>query len=148
MVDPVTGEVWATEHGSRGGDELNRVTPGENYGWPVVTHSREYTGGEISSEQSRPGMVDPLVVWTPAIAPSGLLIYQGDQFPTRQGDLFAGGLVSQDVRHIELDESGAVVNQTPIPIPQRVRDVRQGPDGLIYILTDEPNGRLIRLEPG
>ena len=148
MVDPVTGEVWATEHGSRGGDELNRVVPGENYGWPVVTHSREYTGGEISSEQSRPGMVDPLVVWTPAIAPSGLLIYQGDQFPDWQGDLFAGGLVSQDVRHIELDESGAVVNQTPIPIGQRVRDVRQGPDGLIYILTDEPNGRLIRLEPG
>ncbi|ESA33585.1 glucose sorbosone dehydrogenase [Leptolyngbya sp. Heron Island J] len=148
MVDPVTGQVWATEHGSRGGDELNRVNPGDNYGWPLVTHSREYTGGEISSEQSRPGMVDPLVVWTPAIAPSGLLVYQGDRFPQWQGDLFAGGLVSQDVRHIELSDAGTVVNETPIPIGQRVRDVRQGPDGLIYILTDEPNGRLIRLEPG
>ena len=148
MVDPVTGEVWATEHGSRGGDELNRVSPGENYGWPVVTHSREYTGGEISSEQSRPGMVDPLVVWTPAIAPSGLLVYQGDRFPAWQGDLFAGGLVSQDIRHIVLDDTGTVVGETPIPIGQRVRDIRQGPDGLIYILTDEPNGRLIRLEPG
>ncbi len=148
MVDPVTGQAWATEHGSRGGDELNRVDPGENYGWPVVTHSREYTGGEISSEQSRPGMVDPLIVWTPAIAPSGLLVYQGDRFPQWQGDLFAGGLVSQDVRHIELSDAGTVVNETPIPIGQRVRDVRQGPDGLIYILTDEPNGRLIRLEPG
>ncbi|EKV00189.1 glucose/sorbosone dehydrogenase [Leptolyngbya sp. PCC 7375] len=148
MVDPITGEAWATEHGSRGGDELNRVDPGENYGWPLVTHSREYTGGEISSERSRPGMVDPLVVWTPAIAPSGLLVYQGDRFPDWQGDLFAGGLVSQDVRHIALDDIGMVVSETPIPIGQRVRDVRQGPDGLIYILTDEPNGRLIRLEPG
>lgn len=148
MVDPVTGQTWATEHGSRGGDELNRVQPGENYGWPVVTHSREYSGGEISSERSRPGMIDPLVVWTPAIAPSGLLIYQGDRFPQWQGDLFAGGLVSQDVRHIDLDQSGAVVRETPIPIGQRVRDVRQGPDGLIYILTDDPRGRLIRLEPG
>ncbi|NEZ59914.1 PQQ-dependent sugar dehydrogenase [Adonisia turfae] len=148
MVDPITGQAWATEHGSRGGDELNRVDPGENYGWPVVTHSREYTGGEISSERSRPGMIDPLVVWTPAIAPSGLLIYQGDRFPDWQGDLFAGGLVSQDVRHIALDDLDMVVSETPIPIGQRVRDVRQGPDGLIYILTDEPNGRLIRLEPG
>ncbi|MEL6402575.1 MAG: PQQ-dependent sugar dehydrogenase [Cyanobacteria bacterium J06607_6] len=148
MFDPVTNQLWASEHGSRGGDELNRVTAGENYGWPVVTHSREYTGGEISSEQSRPGMVDPLVVWTPAIAPSGLLVYRGDRFPQWQGDVFAGGLVSGDVRHIEVDEAGAVINQTPIAIGQRVRDVRQGPDGLIYVLTDEPNGRLIRLEPG
>ena len=148
MFDPVTNQLWATEHGSRGGDELNRVTAGENYGWPLVTHSREYTGGEISSEQSRPGMVDPLVVWTPAIAPSGLLVYRGDRFPQWQGDVFAGGLVSGDIQHIEVDEAGAVINQTPIAIGQRVRDVRQGPDGLIYVLTDEPNGRLIRLEPG
>lgn len=148
MVDSVTGQAWATEHGSRGGDELNRLDPGENYGWPVVTHSREYTGGEISSERSRPGMVDPLVVWTPSIAPSGLLVYQGDRFPQWQGDLFAGGLVSQDVRHIDLDDTGTVISETPISIGQRVRDVRQGPDGLIYIITDESNGRLIRLEPG
>ncbi|MEO1208933.1 MAG: PQQ-dependent sugar dehydrogenase [Cyanobacteria bacterium J06638_20] len=148
MVDPATSQVWATEHGSRGGDELNQVDPGKNYGWPLVTHSREYSGGEISSERSRPGMVDPLVVWTPAIAPSGLLVYRGDRFPEWQGDLFAGGLVSRDVRHLELDETGAVINQSTIPIGQRVRDVRQGPDGLIYILTDESNGRLIRLEPG
>lgn len=147
-VDPDTGQAWATEHGSRGGDEFNRLQPGENYGWPVVTHSREYSGGEISSERSRPGMVDPLVVWTPAIAPSGLLVYRGDRFPQWQGDLFAGGLVSQDVRYLDVDESGAVVNEIPIAIGQRVRDVREGPDGLIYVLTDEPNGRLVRLEPG
>ncbi|MEM8543196.1 MAG: PQQ-dependent sugar dehydrogenase [Cyanobacteria bacterium P01_H01_bin.119] len=148
MVDPETGQAWATEHGSRGGDEFNRVEPGENYGWPVVTHSREYSGGEISSERSRPGMVDPLIVWTPAIAPSGLLVYRGDRFPQWQGDLFAGGLVSQDVRHIEVDDSEAVINQSSISIGQRVRDVREGPDGLIYVLTDEPNGRLVRLDPG
>lgn len=148
MYDPVSDRVWSTEHGARGGDELNQVVAGENYGWPVVTHSREYSGGEITAERSRPGMVDPRLVWTPAIAPSGLLVYQGDAFPQWQGDLFAGGLVSQDIRHIDLDASGAVVDETPIPIGQRVRDVRQGPDDLIYVLTDEPNGRLIRLEPG
>ena len=146
--DPVSKKVWVTEHGARGGDELNRIEPGENYGWPVVTHSREYSGGEISSERSRPGMVDPLVVWTPATAPSGLMVYRGDRFPQWQGDLFAGGLVSKDVRQIKLDGAGTVVSETSIPIGQRVRDVRQGPDGSIYILTDESNGRLIRLEPG
>ncbi|NJK40038.1 MAG: PQQ-dependent sugar dehydrogenase [Oscillatoriales cyanobacterium RM2_1_1] len=145
--DPQTGRVWATEHGSRGGDELNWIQPQENYGWPLVTHSKEYSGGEISSEQSRPGLVDPRVVWTPAIAPSGLAIYRGDRIPQWQGDLFAGGLVSQDVRRIDLDEVGNVVNQETIEIGQRVRDVRQGPDGWLYILTDEPEGRLIRLEP-
>ena len=145
--DPETGRVWSTEHGARGGDELNWVRAGENYGWPVVTHSREYSGGEISQERSRPGMVDPKVVWTPATAPSGLAIYTGDRFASWKGDLFAGGLVSRDVRRIELDESGNVVTQEPIDIGQRVRDVRQGPDGLLYILTDEPDGQLIRFEP-
>lgn len=148
MYDPVSDRVWSTEHGARGGDELNHIKAGGNYGWPLVTYSREYSGGEISAERSRPGMVDPLTVWTPAIAPSGLLVYQGEQFPQWQGDLFAGGLVSQDIRHIELDDAGTVVNETAIAIGQRVRDVRQGPDGLIYVLTDQPNGSLIRLEPG
>ncbi|WP_448605063.1 PQQ-dependent sugar dehydrogenase [Thermoleptolyngbya sp.] len=143
--DPVTQRVWSTEHGSLGGDELNLIVPGENYGWPVVTFSREYSGGIISSEQSRPGMVDPRLVWTPATAPSGLAIYRGDRFPEWQGKLFAGGLVSQDVRQIEVDELGRVVNESSIPIGQRVRDVRQGPDGYLYVLTDAPNGRLIRL---
>lgn len=147
-LDATTGQVWATEHGSKGGDELNRIAAGENYGWPVVTHSQEYFGGEISSERSRPGMIDPLVVWTPSIAPSGLAVYRGDQVPQWQGDLFAGGLVSQSVQHIKLDDSGAVLSQTPIDIGQRVREVDQGPDGFLYVLTDDPNGRLVRLEPG
>jgi glucose/arabinose dehydrogenase len=130
-----------------GGDEVNQIEAGENYGWPLATHSREYSGGLISPETSLPGMVDPKVIWTPSIAPSGLAIYRGDAFPAWQGDLFAGGLVSQDIRHIDLDDAGNVVNEVSISIGQRVRDVRQGPDGLLYVLTDEPNGRLIRLEP-
>ncbi|NHC34184.1 PQQ-dependent sugar dehydrogenase [Scytonema millei] len=145
--DSVNNRIWATEHGSQGGDELNLVQAGENYGWPIVTYSREYSGEEITKERSRPGMVDPKLVWTPAIAPSGLAFYSGDKFPQWQGDLFAGGLVSQDVRHIDLDAQGNVVNQQAIEIGQRVRDVRQSPDGLLYVLTDDNNGQLIRLEP-
>ncbi|MBD1914332.1 MULTISPECIES: PQQ-dependent sugar dehydrogenase [Cyanophyceae] len=146
-LDPKTSRVWSTEHGSRGGDELNRLEPGENYGWPVVTYSDEYSGGPVSTERSRPDMVDPLTYWTPSIAPSGLAVYRGDRYPQWQGQLFAGGLVSQDVRRIEVDANGAVVDQVSIPIGQRVRDVRQGPDGFLYVLTDDPNGRLVRLEP-
>lgn len=146
--DAANNRVWSTEHGARGGDELNLVEAGKNYGWPVVTHSEEYTGGKISQERSRPGMEDPKIVWTPATAPSGLAFYDGDRFKEWKGDLFAGGLVTRDVRHIDLDEKGNVVSQQSIDIGQRVRDVRQGPDGLLYILTDEDNGELIRLEPG
>jgi aldose sugar dehydrogenase len=145
--DPGTKRVWVTEHGARGGDELNLAEAGKNYGWPLVTHSQEYAGGEISQERSRPGMVDPKVVWTPAAAPSGLAFYTGDRFPAWRGNLFAGGLVSQDVRRIEFDAAGNVRSQEEISIGQRVRDVRQSPDGLLYVLTDESNGKLIRLEP-
>lgn len=146
-LDPVTNRVWASEHGARGGDEVNLVAAGQNYGWPLATHSREYSGGIISPEQSLPGMIDPAWVWPATVAPSGLAFYTGERFPQWQGNLFAGGLASQDVRRIELDAAGNVVNEEAIPIGQRVRDVRQGPDGLLYILTDEPNGQLIRLEP-
>ncbi len=146
-LNPLDGAVWATEHGARGGDEVNRVEPGENYGWPVATHSREYSGGLISPETSLPGMVDPVVIWTPSIAPSGLAVYSGDRFPEWRGFLFAGALVDQDVRRIELDGSGNVVREVSMPMGQRVRDVRQGPDGFLYVLTDASDGRLIRLVP-
>ncbi|WOD37970.1 PQQ-dependent sugar dehydrogenase [Nodosilinea sp. E11] len=146
-LDPTTNQVWSTEHGARGGDELNRLAPGENYGWPIVTFSEEYSGGPITSETSRPDMVNPVTYWTPATAPSGLAVYRGDRYPQWQGQIFAGGLVSQDIKRIEVDANGNVVNETPIPIGQRVRDVRQGPDGYLYVLTDAANGRLIRLEP-
>lgn len=147
-LDPATGQVWSTEHGSRGGDELNFVQAGNNHGWPRATYSAEYSTGEpISAERSLPGMVDPKLVWINAIAPSGLTIYRGDRVADWQGNLFAGGLVAQEVRRITLDQSGNVSNQEAIAIGQRVRDVRQGPDGLLYVLTDADNGRLIRLEP-
>ena len=145
--DPVNNRLWSTEHGSKGGDELNLLEAGENYGWPLVTYSEEYTGGEISEERSRPGLIDPKVVWTPAIAPSGLAFYSSDRFPQWQGDLFAGGLVSGDVRRLDLDGEGNILEEESIPIDQRVRDVRQGPDGMLYVLTDEQNGALISIEP-
>ena len=146
FADPLSKQVWSTEHGARGGDELNLIEAGKNYGWPVVSFSQEYIGGKISDETSRPNMVDPKLVWTPAIAPSGLLLYRGDRFPNWQGNLFAGGLVSREVIRIQIDGNQTVV-QEKIPIGQRVRDVRQGKDGFIYILTDEQAGQLIRLEP-
>lgn len=146
--DPINNRIWANEHGARGGDELNLVQAGQNYGWPLVSHSRDYaTGQPISQQKSQPGMVDPKLVWTPATAPSGLTFYNGDRFGEWRGNLFSGGLVSQDVRRIALDNAGNVLSQETIAIGQRVRDVEQGPDGLLYILTDRPDGQLIRLEP-
>lgn len=146
--DPINNRVWVNEHGARGGDELNLVQAGKNYGWPIVSHSRDYATGEpVSPQKSQPGMVNPKVVWTPATAPSGLAFYNGSRFPQWRGNLFSGGLVSQDVRRISLDKAGNVSAQETIAIGQRVRDVQQGPDGLLYILTDEQDGQLIRLEP-
>ena len=145
--DPKLKQVWASEHGAFGGDELNLVRAGKNYGWPVVTFSREYFGPEITTERSRAGMEDAKLVWTPATAPSGLAFYNGDRFPQWQGNLFAGGLVSRDIRRIEFDQEGKLVKQETIAIGKRVRDVRQGLDGLLYVLTDESNGQLLRLEP-
>ncbi|MEM6611126.1 MAG: PQQ-dependent sugar dehydrogenase [Cyanobacteria bacterium P01_C01_bin.72] len=144
--DSSRNRLWATEHGSKGGDELNLLAAGKNYGWPEVTYSEEYTGGQISAERSRPGMIDPKVVWTPAIAPSGLAVYTGDLFSQWQGDLFAGGLVSRDVRRLDLDEEGNILQEESIYIGQRVRDVRQSPSGMLYVLTDEANGQLLQIE--
>ncbi|MBC8040089.1 MAG: PQQ-dependent sugar dehydrogenase [Opitutaceae bacterium] len=145
--DPASGRIWANEHGSRGGDELNLLTAGGNYGWPRATYSIEYTFGIISRATSLPDTVDPLVVWTPAQAPSGLLFYTGDKFPQWRGDLFSGALKRKEVRHLDLDSEGRVVGQQSLSIGERVRDVRQGPDGFIYVLTDAQNGRLLRLQP-
>jgi glucose/arabinose dehydrogenase len=146
--DPLRAIVWSSEHGALGGDELNVIRPGANYGWPAVTYSREYfDGSKISEATAMPGMVDPRVVWISAIAPSGLTVYTAARFPGWQGDVFVGGLKSQDIRRIKLDDAGRVIDQHAIRIGQRVRDVRQGPDGLLYVLTDETDGSLIRLEP-
>jgi glucose/arabinose dehydrogenase len=146
--DPLRSLVWASEHGALGGDELNLIQAGSNYGWPSVTFSREYfDGSKISPLTSKPGMVDPVTVWMTAIAPSGLVVYSGTQFEQWRGDIFVGGLKSQDIRRIDLNEAGQVLGEYALRIGQRVRDVRQGPDGLLYVLTDESNGSLIRLEP-
>lgn len=146
-VDTQTGQVWATEHGSRGGDEVNRLQAGRNYGWPLATHSREYSGGEISPHRSLAGMVDPVWVWPETVAPSGLAVYRGDKFPQWQGQLLAGGLISRLVHRFQVDDQGQVTEVGRINIGERVRDVRVGSDGLIYVLTDAPNGQLLRIEP-
>ncbi|WP_246564690.1 PQQ-dependent sugar dehydrogenase [Leptothoe spongobia] len=146
--DAVNQQVWATEHGARGGDELNLLTSGKNYGWPLVSHSREYHVDRLVSQiQSQPGMVDPSIVWTPSIAPSGLAVYSGNTFPEWQGNLFAGALVNQEIRRIRVTPDGNAIETEAIPIGQRVRDIRQGPDGNLYVLTDEDNGQLLVIEP-
>jgi len=142
--DPESGQIWANEHGSKGGDELNLLEAGNNYGWPEVTYSREYHYLRISDKTTRPGMVDPKVVWTPSQAPSGLKFYTGDVFPDWKGDLFSGGLVGEQVRRIILDGED-VIGEEMIPIGRRVRSVVQGPDGYLYVLTDHENGELIRI---
>jgi glucose/arabinose dehydrogenase len=145
-IDPKTGRVWATEHGALGGDELNLIEAGENYGWPVATYSIHYNREEISDKVTAQGMVDPVCVWTPVLAACGLAFYTGDKFPEWQGDLFAGGLISRQVRRVRLDGAKVEGNQT-LPFDARVRDVRQGPDGYLYILTDKRDGELIRILP-
>jgi glucose/arabinose dehydrogenase len=144
--DPVSGRIWANEHGSRGGDELNVIEEGNNYGWPEVTYSIEYWGPKISDETTRPGVTDPILVWTPSKAPSGLTFYTGDIYPQWKGDLFSGALKFRQIRRLDLDGT-RVVNEEKLTIGQRVRDVRQGPDGYLYILTDEDDGALLRILP-
>jgi aldose sugar dehydrogenase len=144
--DPQSGRIWATEHGSRGGDELNVIAGGSNYGWPVASFSMEYSGPPVAEQTSRPGMVDPLLVWTPSIAPSGLVFYTGSEFPNWQGDLLAGSLKLGELHRIDL-EGDRILGEEKLKIGARVRDVRQGPDGGLYVLTDEPQGRLLRIRP-
>ena len=144
--DPISGRVWANEHGSRGGDELNLIKGGNNYGWPEVTYSNEYWGPRVSDETSRPGITDPKLVWTPSKAPSGLTVCTSDIYPQWRGNLFSGALKFGQVRRIRLDGT-RVVGEEKLTIGRRVRDVRQGPDGYLYVLTDESNGALLRILP-
>lgn len=144
--DPLSGRVWANEHGSRGGDELNVIKSGNNYGWPDVTYSIEYWGPKISDKTTAPGITDPQLVWTPSNAPSGLTFYTGDIYPQWKGDLFSGALKFQEIHRLDLD-GVKVVNEEKLSIGQRVRDVRQGPDGYLYVLTDEDDGALLRILP-
>ncbi|MEM6552963.1 MAG: PQQ-dependent sugar dehydrogenase [Planctomycetota bacterium] len=140
-------DLWVTEHGSKGGDELNRLQRGANYGWPNATYSVEYWGTAIADSATMPGALDPHVVWTPALAPSGLTFYTGDAFTDWRGDLLAGGLVAQQIRRIHFNDAGEIDGQTMLQFDQRIRWVGMGPDAGLYILTDSPNGGLYCIEP-
>lgn len=147
-LHPETHELWTVEHGARGGDELNTPKPGRNYGWPVITYGRDYSGARIGVGTAREGMEQPVHYWDPSIAPSGLLFYTGDRFPGWRGNLFVGALEFELLARLELDGSRVVAEERLLQgFGDRIRDVRQGPDGLIYLLTDEENGRVLRLEP-
>jgi len=147
-VHPTRGEVWIHEHGPQGGDEINLLKAGANYGWPLVTFGRSYSGFPIGEGTSAPGLEPPLYHWTPSIAPSGMAFYTGAAFPGWKDNLFVGSLKFQYLARVVLDGSRVVTEERLLEDQfGRIRDVRQGPDGLLYVLTDEDNGRLVRLQP-
>ena len=148
VADPENGTLWLHEHGPRGGDEVNRIEAGENYGWPAATEGRDYSGAAVSPYVSLDGMRDPIKGWTPSIAPAGFTLYGGNAFPAWRGSLFVAALKSRDVRRLTVD--GETITAEEIlfaELGERFRDVREGPDGLLYLLTDGVNGRLLKVTP-
>ncbi len=145
-LHPDGKQIWLHEHGPRGGDEINQVLPGKNYGWPLVTYGREYYGPTIGSTEME-GMEPPLKHWTPSIAPSGMAFYQGEAFPQWQGDLFVGALAGQHLARVRFDGLQEVEEEKLLEDMARIRDVRVGPDGFLYLLTDASDGALLRLKP-
>jgi aldose sugar dehydrogenase len=147
-LHPETGKIWEVEHGPKGGDELNILKAGANYGWPLVTYGVNYDGSKITDNRSLPGMEDALRTWVPSISPCGLAFYTADKFPGWKGSLFTGALSNYALFRIELDgerymsEERLLVDRLPY-----IRDVRQGPDGLLYLVTQSDDGGLFRLEP-
>ena len=146
VFDAASGRLWAHEHGPRGGDEINLIRPGRNYGWPVATFGVEYYGARITPYTSRPGMEDPLLHWTPSIAPAGMTLYDGEQFPAWRGDLLVAALVAKEARRVMIEE-GRVSGQEALfdEIGARLRAIETGPDGALYVLTDQPRGRVLRI---
>jgi glucose/arabinose dehydrogenase len=145
---PQTGAIWIHEHGARGGDEVNILRAGRNYGWPVISYGTHYSGEKIGVGTRKEGMEQPLHYWVPSIAPSGMAFYTGDRFPGWRGDLFVGGLIGQVLVRLALD--GTKVTREERLLEDRlgrIRDVRAGPDGYLYLTTDEAEGRLLRLVP-
>lgn len=142
------GTLFMHEHGARGGDEINALEPGNNYGWPLTSHGIDYNGGYVTPFKTGPGVTDPEWTWVPSIAPAGLAVVTGDAFPEWEGNLLVAALVDKDVKRLEVDGS-KVVSETSLfsEIGERIRDVRIGPDNLIYLLTDSPEGQLIRVSP-
>ena len=149
VLHPVSGALWTHEHGPQGGDEINVVRKGRNYGWPVITYGVNYViGTKIGVGTQREGLEQPLHRWTPSIAPSGMAFYSGERFPGWRGNLFVGALKYQMLVRLELDGERVVREERLLTGREgRIRDVRQGPDGLLYLLTDSPAGKLLRLEP-
>jgi glucose/arabinose dehydrogenase len=155
IVHPVTGALWNNENGPNGGDEINVILPGRNYGWPILSFGREYPGPRISEHPTKEGFESPLVVWLPQIAAAGMAVYTGDRFPAWKGNVFVGSLMAGRITgtgHLErivFNEKTEEIRRESMlnELRQRIREVRQGPDGLIYLLTDEEDGALLRIEP-
>ena len=151
IIHPESGDVWANEHGPQGGDELNRIQPGRNYGWPVIGYGVNYqTGLAIHAGTHREGMEQPAHVWIPSIGISGLMIYTGDRFREWKGNLFAGGMAGQQLARLTLNGQRVVSEETLAQQVGRIRDIRQGPDGYIYLVTDDREGKptpIFRMEP-
>lgn len=147
-LHPSTGALWTVEHGARGGDELNQPQPGRNYGWPVITYGVNYNFMKIGEGTAKAGMEQPVFYWDPVIAPSGAVFYTGDVFKDWRGDLFIGSLSPGLLVRVRISE-GRVVSETRYleELDERIRDVQQGPDGYLYLLTDNSKGRILRLEP-
>ncbi|MCR8915430.1 PQQ-dependent sugar dehydrogenase [Marinobacter panjinensis] len=148
VYDQEQDRLIAHEHGPRGGDEINVIRPGANYGWPITTHGLDYTGARVTPFKEREGIEPPLLHWTPSIAPSGMALYRGNLFPRWQGDLLVGGLVTRQVHRVSLENGQAKEVGTLFgELDERIRDVRTGPDGAIYLLTDSADGRVLRVTP-
>ena len=147
-LEPGTGIYWEHEHGARGGDEINIPQAGKNYGWPVITYGVDYSGAKIGLGTAREGMEQPVYYWDPSIAPSGMAFYEGDLFPQWRGNMFVGALAGKMLVRLELD-GRKVVRETRLlrRLGERIRDVRSGPDGALWLLTDASDGRILRLTP-
>jgi glucose/arabinose dehydrogenase len=147
-LEPGTNRLWTVEHGARGGDELNHPEAGKNYGWPVITYGIDYSGLKIGEGVAKAGMEQPVYFWDPVIAPSGMVFYTGDRYPGWKGSVFVGSLNPGLLVRLVL-ENGKVAREERYlgELGERIRDVRQGPDGLLYMLTDNPQGRILKLVP-
>jgi aldose sugar dehydrogenase len=146
-LHPATGQLWTVEHGARGGDELNQPQPGRNYGWPVITYGVDYSGATIGEGTARAGMEQPVYYWDPVIAPSGAAFYSGDAYPGWKGSLFIGSLRPGGLVRLELEGDRVRKEERYLRDVGRVRDVVQGPDGLLYLLIDAGNGSIVRVDP-
>jgi glucose/arabinose dehydrogenase len=147
-LDPETGQLWTAEHGAAGGDELNHPEAGKNYGWPVITYGRDYSGAKIGEGTEKPGMEQPVFYWDPVIAASGMVFYQGDSLPGWKGSLFVGSMTPGALVRLVLDHGIVTKEERHLgELRERFRDIQQGPDGFLYAVTDSPNGRILRIVP-